>query len=374
MKKIYFFAALLTLLTGANDVIADTYKVDFETAADTSDPEFRVSSGWGHIVDYYKDPWGLSFRDQYVSYTYEDGAGVDGSKALHVGSQKLSYEDKYDLLVTPKVSGTVSIMVKSAAEPYNEEDDWFGEGPQVASLKFYAVADGERGEEITPAEAPELTTDGFVKYVLNDVADQQIGLRGEYVYIDNFEAEAIGEVVLSRGLKVAGGQLADDNDVTVDDSQFWNVKTYVMSNAEGDYTLSYDVELTNSGEVALNPGDEGYTITIINQESGDVIAEQLPINVSIEPGQTKTANVKMQLNSNTTGTDFYLLIRENVTSTEMGYYDFHVLVMAREDDATAIRATVVSDGQQPTAVYNLAGQQGARKGIVIKNGKKFNLK
>ena len=373
MKKIYFFAAMLTLLTGASDVMADTYKVDFETAADTSDPEFRVATGWGHIVDFYKDPWGLSFRDQYVSYTYEDGAGVDGSKALLVGTQKLSYEDKYDLLVTPKVSGTVSIMVKSAAEPYNEEDDWFGEGPQVASLKFYAVADGERGEELTPAEAPELSTDGYVKYVLNDVADLQIGLRGEYVYIDDFEAETLGEVVLTRSLKIAGGELADDNDVTVDDSQFWNVKTYVMSNAEGDYTLSYDVELTNSGEVALNPGDEGYTLTILNQESGEVVAEQLPINVSIEPGETKTANVKMQLNSNTTGTDFYLLIRENVTSTEKGYYDFHVLVMAREDDATAIHAASIGH-EQPTVSYDLSGRQGARKGLVIKNGKKFNLK
>lgn len=51
MRKNYFFAALLMLLFGAGNAMADSYKVDFETTVETSDHEFRVASGWSHIVD-----------------------------------------------------------------------------------------------------------------------------------------------------------------------------------------------------------------------------------------------------------------------------------------------------------------------------------
>lgn len=373
-KKIYFFAALLPLLLGASDVMADTYKVDFETTVDTSAPEFRVAEGWTHVVDGYIDPW-FSNRNQYVSYEFAEGEGVDGSTALKIDTQNLNYEDKNDLLVTPKVSGTVSIMVKSAAEPYDEEEDWFGAGPQQPSIKFYAVSDGTMGDEITPAEAPEIVADGYVKYVLPEQDGVCIGIRGEYVYIDNFEA-ASAEIDKVRSLKVVGGQLADDNKTEVDDSQLWNVKTYVLSNATGDYTLSYDIELTNTGDITLTPGDADYTVTILNQESGEVIAENLPVNVTIEPSQTETANVKMPLNINTTGDDFYLLIRENITRSEMGYYDFHVQAKVDESDTTGLRmaTATTTDGQ---AAYTLGGRQaqpGRQHGLVIMNGKKFNQK
>ena len=119
MKKNYIFAALLMLLCGAGSAWADTYKVDFETTQDVSDHEFRVATGWSHLMDADINPY-FTWLTSYVEYSYEAGAGVDGSQALKVGTQNLGYTAKYDLLVTPKVSGAVSIMVKASAT--NGED------------------------------------------------------------------------------------------------------------------------------------------------------------------------------------------------------------------------------------------------------------
>lgn len=311
MKKYYFFSLLFALLAGTANSLADTYKVDFETAAETSEHNFRVATGWSHVVDGYEHPF-ASWLSTYVEYSYIDGQGVDNSKALKIGSQYLLGVDRNDLLVTPKIKGAMSIMVKSAA---TDEDE-------TASIRFYNVAGDAMGDEITPAEAPALTTDGFVKYVLPEQDGATIGIRGEYVYIDNFEAPEV-EIEMVRSMAVVDADLADDNDTWEDNSGFWP-KTYVNCDEDGNFTLSYNVELKNTGDVTLNPGDEGFTLTFLNQEKGEVIADQLPVNVSIEPGETKTANFKMQLNSNETGEEFYLVIRENLNNVEKGYYDYTV--------------------------------------------------
>ncbi len=160
----YFLLALLVALFSVSSSYADTYKVDFEQAADTTDPEFRVDAGWGHIKDCFVHPI-FSSMSQYVAYSYEAGAGVDGSQALKIGSQLLIGLEKNDLLVTPKVSGAVSIMVKSAAE-----------GEDVPSIKFFKVENGAMGEEITLADAPVITADAFVKVVLPEQEGACIGI------------------------------------------------------------------------------------------------------------------------------------------------------------------------------------------------------
>ena len=321
MKKYYAISLFFALLTGTANTLADTYKVDFETAAETSEHNFRVATGWTHIVDGYEHPF-ATWMSTFVDYTYVDGQGVDNSKALKIGSQYLLAVDRNDLLVTPKVKGTVSIMVKSAAA---DEDE-------TASIRFYNVADGAMGDEITPAEAPTLTTDGYVKYVLPEQEGTLVGIRGEYVYIDNFEASE-AEIEEVRSMAVVGASLADDNDTWTDDSGFWP-KTYINCDEDGNFTLSYNVELKNTGDVTLNPGDEDYSVTFINQETGSVIAEQLPVNVSIEPGESKTANFKMQLNNSETGEEFYLVIRENINNVEKGYYDYTVRAKHNENEDT----------------------------------------
>ncbi len=308
MKKNYFITAFLMLFLGASSAMADTYKVDFETTQDVSDHEFRVATGWSHIMDADINPY-FTWLTSYVMYSYEAGAGVNGSQALKVTTQKLSEVDRYDLLVTPKVNGTVSIMVKSASENAEYE---------VPSIKFFVVDNGVRGDEITPTAAPALTTDGYVKYELPAQTDTQIGIRGEFVFMDDFEAESIGEVTLTKSLAVVGVTLASDANTTTEfDNSGWIPQqvTYINCDADGYYTLSYDIQLKNTGDVTLNPGDEGFTLSIFDYDNGRddiVLAENLPITKAIEPGMTETVNIKvenLQVSEPTVMKTLYLAIR-----------------------------------------------------------------
>ena len=305
MKKHYFLTLLMALCCAMGTAMADTYKVDFETTVDTSDHEFKVATGWSHIVDFFKGPIWI-IPDEYVAYSYEAGAGVDGSTALKVGGQTLTGKECNDLLVTPKVSGTVSIMVKSTGE-------------EGANVKFFAMQGNTMGSEITPAEAPALTIDGYVKYVLPEQNAANIGIRCENVFVDDFEA-ASAVIELSRSMNVVSATLASDNDTYDDNSSLWSV-TYINTDAEGNYTLSYDIELKNNGEVPLNTGDEGYSISLYsydNNRDDIVLGENLPVSVALQPGETKTVNFKLNVKSDKAveGETVYVAIKENVTGTE----------------------------------------------------------
>ena len=344
MKKNYIIALLLMLLCGASNAMADTYKVDFETTVDTSDHEFRLASGWSHIVDFFKGPIWI-IPDEYVSYSFETNAGVDGSTALKIGSQTLTGKECNDLLVSPKLSGTVSIMVKSASEA---ED-------QTAGIKFFVVDNGTMGAEITPVEAPALTKDGYVKYVLPEQSGANIGIRGEYVYIDDFEA-ASAEIEESRSMTVVSATLASDND-TYSETVGWFPETFINTDAEGNYTLSYDIELKNNGETTLNPGDEGYSISLYsydNNRDDIVLGENLPVSVALEPGETKTVNFKLSLKSEnaTEGETVYVAIKENVTGSETERnYDINYKVKYKAPDVQPAQALTITAAELLTETF-----------------------
>ena len=341
MKKNYFLLALLVALFSVSSSYADTYKVDFEQAADTTDPEFRVDAGWGHIKDCFVHPI-FSSMSQYVAYSYEAGAGVDGSQALKIGSQLLSGQEKNDLLVTPKVSGAVSIMVKSAAE-----------GEDVPSIKFFKVENGAMGEEITLADAPVITADAFVKVVLPEQEGACIGIRGEYVYIDDFEAGS-AEVTLAKGLTVVSATLAADAETwTTIDTSGWipQTVTYLSADADGNYTLSYDIEVKNTGDVTLTANEEGYTVALIDQEKEVVLAENLPVTITLEPGQTGKFNVKAQLNVDNTGESWYLRIREDVTNTVAGNFDYRIRAKYNAPEPQAETALTITDAEATMSTF-----------------------
>lgn len=342
MKKIYFFTALLVALFSVSSSYADTYKVDFETSVDTNDHDFKVATGWGHIKDCFVHPI-FSSMSEYVAYSFEAGAGVDGSQALKVGNQLILGRECYDLLVTPKVSGTVSIMVKSAAQ-----------GSDVPSIKFFKVENGAKGEEIVPAEAPEIVADAFVKVTLTNQEAVCIGIRGENIYVDDFEATS-AEVVLAKAMTVTGAAAAADMKTWLDTSTGWFPTTYFSCDAEGNYKLSYDITLKNTGDVTLNPGDEGYTLTLINQETAEVYAEALPVEVVLEPGEEKTVNVKVDLNTATTGEDWYMQIRENLTNTVNGNYDYRINVKMNPAEQGDYKALAITNAVLTTETVQMEG-------------------
>ena len=150
MKKIY--SVLLSLLAAAvwgvkaDAETVDNYSYGFEGISSTTLAHDWAPSGWGHIID------GDDYNYEYVSYKGDSSAGVDGTGCLKVGSQNLYTEDglyeAQDMLVTPVVSGHVTIMFQSTSY-YN------------AALKFFNVTESgtsfKAGTRITTATIPELT-------------------------------------------------------------------------------------------------------------------------------------------------------------------------------------------------------------------------
>lgn len=84
MKHLHKLMALVAALVwwsgGVAADVVENYVCDFNTKIETSDHAFKVSSGWGHLVDSYynEDEW----ETLYASYSYSSTSGVDGSGAF----------------------------------------------------------------------------------------------------------------------------------------------------------------------------------------------------------------------------------------------------------------------------------------------------
>ena len=118
MKHLKFLLAVVLAVCGmstAKAEIVQNYVMDFNKSISTSAHDFKVASGWGHLVSYYHDS--DYYQDYYVEYSYESESGRNGSGALACGKQGelgggyWGTGTTTDLLVTPKVKGNVSIYV-----------------------------------------------------------------------------------------------------------------------------------------------------------------------------------------------------------------------------------------------------------------------
>lgn len=270
MKQIsYIFAFLLSLFYAAGEVNAETqspYKLDFNAVISTSAHDFRAGTGWGHLVESNSSGYSTS----YVSYTYSASDGVDGTGALKVGSQSLgsSWSSKtvYDLLVTPSVTGAVSIYVKLASSS--------------GSVKFYTVTKSgstfKRGDEITLETTPTLSTSEYVKVELPvQEAGTLIGIRGENVYLDNFEAASAEiepyKAITINNVKNLGGDSPD-------------------CSADGKFAVTFQVTYTNEGDVDLTPGMAGYSLDIVHYKDTVVVGSFTPTE-TLAVGDVATATI-----------------------------------------------------------------------------------
>ena len=212
-----------------------SYTADFNTAIDTSDPAFRVAPGWSHLVSTG------SYTSQKVTYTYVATGGIDGSGCLQAGAQ--SYFDWWenadvalnDLLITPAVSGTVTLQAMKATSGDN------------CSVRFFNMSKDDNGNWVMGTEIayddPGLLSIDYTEIELTGIAEGTvIGIRAENVYIDDFTATS-ANVVLQRGLTITSltPAVAEQN-IDCDENNQFEVKA--------------TVKVKNTGEVDLNPGDE----------------------------------------------------------------------------------------------------------------------
>ena len=252
---------LLVMLCGT--VYADAYTVDFNTAITTSSHDFKVASNWKHIVHRYND----GYFDYWMSYSYGATTGVNGSGALYAGEQRAGdntdNEVTYDILVTPVVSGDVTIYVKknSYGTPFIE----------LWSLNETGTAKNVKLHEVKTFEA-----NAWVAVTYQVVTPQRIGIRAQYLYLDNFSAtNAVIEP--EKSISITSAEPSATNGTIYWDQQ-----------ANGKVKVSYTVTVTNNGEVDLTQGTPNYSISVFNRKTNEVyftvpVPQDLAIGANSEP-------------------------------------------------------------------------------------------
>ena len=311
MKHFKHLFLLMLIAMGLCPAMAQTqtheapYEVDFNTRINTSSG-FSVAPGWQHIVDgnmYYGYSSYNGYEGGWLYTSYNQAEGVN------------------DLLVTPLVSGDVSMLVKIYSSSHADE----------ASLRLFAVTEGTDGtlqigdelptelEFVTEPEVaegeeqpvPALSTSSFVRVRLARglEAPTMVGIRMAYVGIDNFHADE-ADVVLRRGLTISSAQLS--------------TRTPEVT-AAGTYTLKFVYRVSNTGEVDLNPGDEGYEVRLYMKanETGseDILLKTIPVEETLAAGdQGSNTNVEIELAYEDYPDTYSYYFEEGISGTRYDVY------------------------------------------------------
>ena len=276
MRNFYCSLALVAASTlwvaQARADIVQNYTMDFNKSISTTAHDFKVGSGWGHIVDKYTTE-GWSSEDYYVSYSYSSSDGRDGSGAIKVGSQTIGDEYNYDygtvndLLVTPAITGKASIWVKKPSS-YSS-----------STIKFYAVTleNGKykMGDQIE-VEIPTLSSTDWVQINLPEQNNQYIGIRAENLYIDDFAADK-ADIVKQKSLLVSKVSYKGKDEPDCD--------------ADGKFPVDFEVTITNNGDLDLAEGIEGYSLSVRNCSKSNAVVYTYPLTGSLAVGQSTTVTI-----------------------------------------------------------------------------------
>ena len=295
-------------------VAGEAYLADFNTAITTSVHDFSVAKNWGHIVGVYEDPDGY---DGYMSYSYSTTDGIDGTGTLlayrqYAENQFKDGDDCYDLLVTPLVSGTITLYVKASSSATTN---------YPAYVEFYKLNSNgtERGVLIQRFTADDFTAsdiEGWYTVTINLDEEQRIGIRGQYVYMDNFTATS-ATIIDEKKLVI--------NSVSVVSG---NTPVICNQNEDGSANVTANVTITNTGDVDLAVGDENYSLAFVWKtyhgsavNTYDNVKFDIPENLA--KGEQKTITVSFNIPSdvvsaifsNMSSGYFYLKVKENISGT-----------------------------------------------------------
>ena len=246
--------------------VVSPYTYNFEGLS-TSSTDF-APAGWGHVVEGY-DGYGDFY---YVDYRLKESGGYgDNGAYLYIGSQTIgdgSWDQGTvaDMLVTPPITGDASIYVKK--------------NKSSGTITFYTCSYNASTKKYTKGSkydvtVPELSETEWTKVDIPGVAaDTRIGICGDDVSIDEFAA-ASAVIELRKKLNVSLVKLMSGATADAD--------------ADGNITLKMNVKVKNNGDVAFNPGDENYSLSIMRKNTGSAADTEVytqPIAVALQPGET----------------------------------------------------------------------------------------
>lgn len=334
MRKLYYiYCAIITLATInigiANAEQITDYKEKFDNLKLTPKEEFAPQK-WGRIADPLtpSSPWGGA-ENVYVDYQNPTTGGQDGAY-LKAGSQKLyndDYDDKVaeDLLVTPAISGEVSFYLLKTSS-YS-----------AASVKIYTCTkEGDKfvkGDLYKEITNEELSEEEWRKFTFSDVPENTyLGFRLDYAGIDEFYAQT-ANVELKKSMEVTSVKLVSQNEVLADKDNF--------------VTIAFDVTITNNGDAELNPGDENYSVSIINYSDANAVIATKPIDFKLTAQQTSEVfRVEAKVDAGDKELYRRFDIQENLNKTSrFGSWVtskpyLPELVLCTENDKTEIEKTI----------------------------------
>ena len=286
------------------------YIVDFNTAIATSSHDFKVAKGWGHIVGTNNyDGYG----PYYMSYSYKQTDGVGGTGTLLASRQ---YAGDYgggsvcqDILITPAVNGTVTLDIMASTSAGNSNN---------AFVEVYAInVDGSLGDllKTIKEEIPGYNTGSSTSWATYELAnlasEQKIGLRCQYVYIDNFTATS-ANIPVERTLTVT--KVANLNGETG-----YSGTTNFEQQPDGSLKVQLQVTLSNTGDVNFNPGDDGYTLTLVRGTT-EYPDAAVAITEAIAAGEEKTIDVDFYVPYTSGWANWY--VKENISGTTSSSYRY----------------------------------------------------
>ena len=300
MRNLYYSLALMAAsvlcVNEARADIVENYKMDFNIPISTTAHDFKVGSGWGHSVEKatFYDEYSYDTTDEYVNYSYTSTDGRNASGALKVGSQKLTggYESKEvkDLIVTPAITGKSSIYVKNTLSY------------MTSTIEFYAVTfkDGKYvvGNKLE-VEVPKTFAD-WTKIDIPEQNNQLIGIRAHYLYLDDFAADK-ADIQLQKSLLVTNVVNKGKDKTDCD--------------ADGNFPISYEVSITNNGDVELTEGMEGYSLSVKNSSKNNAVVFTQPLKGNLAVGASTTVTVSGTANCNTYPNRNRYDVYEDLTNT-----------------------------------------------------------
>ena len=301
MNKIYSVIAATAFATIAMQAeTVENYVQDFEAACQINDKTYSLPGSWGHLAEGFAGDNSTYFP----TYTYKTSGGLNNSKCIQVSDQANvgSYNDgwgaSYDLLITPEVSGTISIDYK--------KQNSYASGCFIEF--YYLVPDGDsftRGELIE-VEMPELTNTDFTTISFSLPTPQRIGIRASYGFIDHFTASK-AEVEKKRALAIKSA-----NNISVGNSS-------PICDANNRFTLKAHIKLENTGEADILTSDPDATITMCwasDYKGADAQAlKTVSITQDIPVGETIEMDIEAEVDGNLYPDRAPYGVRENITGS-----------------------------------------------------------
>lgn len=319
-------------------LVKSFYIADFnlgDSFSTTSDHYFSIARDWKHIAGAFDDDG----DPRYMSYTYYNNQGVDETGTILAYRQYASENGNssngtvvYDMLVSPLVSGEVSIQVKGSISATSSNPSF---------VQFYKVnANGtEYGDQITNVTYKDangntvdaINTTDWITAKITLSEETRIGVRGQYVYMDNFIAEN-ATVMPEKKLKIVTASPTATTGTIKWDQQ-----------PNGKVLVKYTVTVQNTGETELTVGDNGYSVSIYNRKTGEVYG---------------TTNVPETLAPNATSAEFDVTAEVEPSVWPNSYTYINMDLKENISGSFVMRAQSTYNEYAPKFVFRTAGTQG----------------